>query len=141
LSGATIVILESPYMLDTSKKNVKKKVQNSKTNVNRIFEKEEMRLGILENKPPQEEQEILFQKIREEVLQKFKEYKTTLNYMAADAPIEILCLPKVIETCLLDHGYLRIYDLFDVDLTKVKGLGVSRIRHLTACLDKFFSMF
>ena len=41
---------------------------------------------------------------------------------------------------LINHGCNRIYDLFDCDFTKIKGLGVSRIRDLTACLDKFFSM-
>lgn len=80
------------------------------------------------------------QKIREEVLKKFAEYRQTLNYLAADAPIETLCLPSVIENALIAHGCLRIYDLFDCDFTKVKGLGVSRIRDLTTCLDKFLSM-
>ncbi len=80
------------------------------------------------------------QKIREELAKKFNDYRNTLNYMAADAPISILCLPTAIENCLLDHGCLRIYDLFDLDFTEVKGLGASRIRNLTTSLDKFFSM-
>ncbi len=79
-------------------------------------------------------------KIREELFKKFDEYRNTLNYMAADAPIGILCLPAPIENALLDHGCLRIYDLFDLDFTKIKGLGAVRIRNLTTCLDKFFSM-
>ncbi len=126
-------------MFDTSKSNVKEKIENSKTNVKEIFENAD-RPGILENHAKQEEQEKMFEKLREEILIKFKEYKTTLNYMATDAPIEILCLPKSIETVLISNDLLRIYDLFDVDFTKIKGLGVTRIRHLTACLDKFFSM-
>lgn len=80
------------------------------------------------------------QKIREEVLKKFQEYKKTIAYMAADAPIEILCLPKTIEGILLREGFLRVYDLFNCDFTKIKGFGDARIRDLTACLDKFFSM-
>ena len=80
------------------------------------------------------------QKIREEVSKKFNDYRNTLNYMAADAPISILCLPTAIENALLAHGCLRIYDLFNIDFTEIKGLGVTRIRDLTACLDKFFSM-
>lgn len=78
--------------------------------------------------------------IRQEVLKKFDNYRKTLNYMAADAPIEILGLPPVIESILIDNGLLRIYDLFDCDFTKIKGFGASRVRHLTTSLDKFFSM-
>jgi hypothetical protein len=86
------------------------------------------------------EYEEKMRKIREHVSQKFDEYRTTLNYMAADAPIGTLCLPRVIENALLAHGCLRIYDLFNLDFTEVKDLGVRRIGYLTACLDKFFSM-
>lgn len=86
------------------------------------------------------EHDLKMQKIKEEVLIKFEEYRKTMSYMAADAPIEILCLPSQILTPLLDHGLLRVYDLFDCDFTKVKGLGIARIRLLTTCLDKFFSM-
>ena len=118
-------------MVNALNKNVNKKIENSKTKVREKIE--------IQSISDAKEQEIL-KKIRDEVLQRFKEYKTTLNYMAADAPIEILCLPKSIEKCLIDGGHLRIYDLFDVDFTKIKGLGVARIRHLTSCLDKFFSM-
>lgn len=78
--------------------------------------------------------------LREQVSKKFNEYRTTLNYMAADAPIGTLCLPPVIENALLAHGCLRIYDLFDLDFTEVKGLGVRRVGELTSSLDKFFSM-
>lgn len=86
------------------------------------------------------EKDLEIQKIKQEVIKRFKEYQTTMKYMAADAPIEILCLPSQIEKILLDQGFLRIYDLFDVDLVKIKGLGVARIRDLTSSLDKFFSM-
>lgn len=110
-------------MFNASKSNVKKKIEKSK-----------------ENDLRQHEHEKMIEKLREELFQKFQDYKTTLNYMATDAPIEILCLPTSIEKALLEHGLIRIYDLFDVDFTKVKGLGVTRIRHLTTCLDQFFSM-
>jgi hypothetical protein len=79
-------------------------------------------------------------KIREEISNKFNDYRKTLAFMTADAPISILCLPDVIKNALLAHGLLRIYDLFDCDFTKVKGLGERRIRYLTSCLDEFFSM-
>ena len=86
------------------------------------------------------EKEYALQKLREEIFGRFDDYKKTLNYMLGDAPIQVLGLPKGIENCLLAHGCLRIYDLFDCDFTKVKGLGVTRIRDLTSSLDKFFSM-
>lgn len=85
-----------------------------------------------------EEQQM--RKIREEVLKKYEDYRTTLSYLAADAPIEILCLPKVIENILLANGFNRVYDLINLDFTKIKGLGVSRCRYLTASLNQFFSM-
>ncbi len=94
----------------------------------------------IENLDNNFENEMRLQKLREEVLKKFSEYRTTLNFMAADAPISILCLPTAIETALLAHGCLRVYDLFDCDFIKVKGLGVRRIRDLTSRLDQFFSM-
>jgi len=86
------------------------------------------------------EYEEKMRKLREEVAKKFEDYRNTLNYMACDAPISILCLPSVIEKALIAHGLLRIYDLFNCDFTEVKGLGVSRTRDLTTCLDKFFAM-
>lgn len=86
------------------------------------------------------EYEEKMRKVREQVAQKFTEYRTTLSYMAADAPIETLCLPRVIENALIAHGLMRIYDLFDCDFTEVKGIGIRRIGDLTTSLDKFFSM-
>lgn len=86
------------------------------------------------------EYDIKMQKIKEEVLKKFNDYRNTLNYLSADAPIQILCLDKKIETALINHGLLRIYDLFNCDFTKIKGLGEVRIGYLTSSLDKFFAM-
>ena len=86
------------------------------------------------------EQDLDMQKLKEELRKSFAKYQTTMKYMLADAPIGVLCLPETIEKILLDQGFLRIYDLFDVDLVKVKGLGIVRIKQLTASLDKFFSM-
>lgn len=80
-------------------------------------------------------------KIREEVIKRLSEYRTTIAYMASDAPLAILCLPKVLENILLAHGLLRVYDLFNCDFTKVKGLGESRLRDLTTRLDQFVAMF
>ena len=124
-------------MLDTSNINVKEKVENSKRKVKNKVEKDTQVLTLNEY---QLEQERTIKKIQEELVQKFKDYKKTITYMAADAPIEVLCLPKPIESVLLANGFLRIYDVFDVDFAKIKGLGVVRIRQLTSSLDQFFSM-
>lgn len=78
--------------------------------------------------------------LKKELKHSFENYQKTMKYMVADAPIDILCLPKAIEQILFDNGLLRVYDLFDVDFTKIKGLGEGRIRQLTARLDQFFSM-
>ena len=86
------------------------------------------------------DKDMQMQKIRDEVLKRFVDYKKTLAHLASDAPISVLCLPKPIENILVRQGLLRINDLFNVDFTKIKGLGSSRIRDLTACLDQFFSM-
>lgn len=79
-------------------------------------------------------------KIDRKVKESYTMYKKTLSYMYADAPIAVLCLPKPIETILTKNGYLRIYDLFGLDFTKIKGLGDRRIGDLTARLDEFFAM-
>lgn len=79
-------------------------------------------------------------KLKQELKKKFDDYQTTMKFMLADAPIQILCLNPRVETILLDEGFLRIYDLFNADLVKVKGLGIVRIKELTTRLDQFFSM-
>lgn len=86
------------------------------------------------------QQDIDMAKLKQELAKRFSEYQSTMKYMLADAPIEVLCLPDAVQKILLDQGFLRIYDLFDVDLVKIKGLGVVRIKQLTTSLDKFFSM-
>ncbi len=79
-------------------------------------------------------------KIKEELLKRLEEYRKMMMFMAADAPIGILCLPKVTENALVAHGCLRVYDLLNCDLTEVKGLGEVRIRDLTARLDQFITI-
>jgi hypothetical protein len=87
------------------------------------------------------EQDIKMQKLKEELSKSFEAYRTTMQFLSADAPIEVLCLPKTIEKILLDAGCLRVYDLFDMDFTEIKGLGPVRIRDLTSRFQKFISMF
>ena len=86
------------------------------------------------------EQDLQIKKIREELLKKFDDYRITINYMAADAPIAILCLPSTTEKILIANGFVRVYDIFNVDFTKIKGLGIVRIRDLTTRINQFLSM-
>lgn len=104
------------------------------TNVKENFE------NVKENIETKFENDLDMAKLKEELRKKFSEYQTTMKFMLADAPIEILCLNPKIEKILTDEGFLRVYDLFNVDLIKVKGLGVVRVKELTARLDQFFSM-
>lgn len=80
------------------------------------------------------------QKLKEMVAKKLAEYQKTISYMSADAPISILCLPKSVETVLLRNNLLRVYDLFNRDFSEIEGLNETRVRDLTASLDKFLSM-
>jgi hypothetical protein len=80
------------------------------------------------------------QEIKEELSKSFKAYRKTISYMASDAPIGILLLPKDIEKVLLDNGFLRVYDLLDMDFTKVKGLHASAIVKLESRLNQFLAM-
>ena len=86
------------------------------------------------------EKNIDMARLKEDLKRTFNDYEKTMKFMAADAPIQILCLDRKLETILLDQGFLRIYDLFNADLVKVKGIGVIRAKELTARLDQFFSM-
>lgn len=67
-------------------------------------------------------------------------YRKTLCYMEANVPIQVLCLPKVVENALIADGCIRVYDLISRDLTKIKGIGRTRIGDLTSRLDEFFTV-
>ena len=67
-------------------------------------------------------------------------YRRTIGYLQADVPLQVLCLPKAIETILFKNGCLRVYDLINRDFGKIKGLGRSRIEFLTSRLDEFFTI-
>lgn len=86
------------------------------------------------------EQDMDMQKLKEQLKNHFNDYRDIMRYMLADAPIGTLCLPRATEKLLLDQGFLRIYDLFDVNFVEIKGFGAVRCRQLTASLDEFFAM-
>ena len=67
-------------------------------------------------------------------------YRNVLSYLEANVPIQVLCLPKPIETLLIKEGCLRVYDLINRDLGKIKGIGVDRLNILTSRLDQFFTV-
>ncbi len=75
--------------------------------------------------------------IHKELLESLQSYRKTLSCMLADAPLEVLCLSTRLQNALVASGCLRVYDLFDRDFTKIKGVGESGIRELTASLEKF----
>lgn len=85
-------------------------------------------------------EQIELNKIREEVLKRYSDYHKIISFLATDAPIAVLCLPKSIENILLRNNFLRIYDLIDMDFTKIKGIGIRRCRDLAASLDQFIAM-
>lgn len=93
------------------------------SNVNNFFEKDES-----------------MKAIKEEISKSFHRYQKTLTYMIADAPLSVLCLNKSTEKFLISNGFLRVYDIIDLDLTKVKGITDSAIRDLTSRLNEFISM-
>lgn len=78
--------------------------------------------------------------IRLKLVESLGSYRKLMDYMAADAPIGILGLPKTIETILSNNGLTRVYDLLDRDLAEIKGIGVRRARDLTSSLNQFLSM-
>lgn len=85
-----------------------------------------------------------FAEINKDSQEKLKEdiahYRNVLQYMGANLPIGALCLPKEMENLLLKSGFLRVYDLINCDLTKIKGFGRKRLDLLTSRLDEFISI-
>ena len=78
--------------------------------------------------------------LRKKLLQSLEHYRKTMSYLVGDAPIGVLCLPKATETILLRNNITRVYDLFDRDLTEIKGIGKARVGHLTSSLNQFITM-
>ncbi len=79
-------------------------------------------------------------KINKKLLESLQNYRKMVAFMGADVPIGVLCLPKTTEKVLVKQGFLRVYDLLDVDFTEIKWIGDSRRRDLASSLNKFFSM-
>lgn len=67
-------------------------------------------------------------------------YRNMLNYMGANVPIQVLCLPKVIEKALINADCLRVYDLINRDLREIKGIGEGRCDLLASRLEEFLTV-
>ncbi len=77
--------------------------------------------------------------VRRDLIKKeFERYENIMKYLECDVPIQVLCLPKVIEKCLLDAGCLRVFDMINRDLAKIKGIGNTRRTLLRSRLNEFF---
>jgi len=70
----------------------------------------------------------------------FLYYRKTLEFMGADVPIQVLCLPKNVEKTLISQDILRVYDLIGLDFTKIEGVGTRGLSLLTSRFNEFFSM-
>lgn len=76
----------------------------------------------------------------EDIKQNLMHFRRLLSYMGANVPIQVLCLPKQTEKLLIREGFLRVYDLINFDLSKIKGIGQARLDLLAARLDEFFTI-
>lgn len=69
----------------------------------------------------------------------FETYKKHMSYLHGDAPIQVLCLPKVIQSILLRNDLIRVYDLTFERLESVKGLGKKRVDLIVTATRRFLS--
>lgn len=79
-------------------------------------------------------------KINKKLVESLQNYRKFVYYASGDVPIQCLCLDKTVEKILVKNGFERVYDLFDVDLGKIKGIGKTRVGYLTSRLNEFLSM-
>jgi len=75
--------------------------------------------------------------LKKKIFESLDKYNQLMNYMSADLPIESLCISKRAINLLRKRRIFRVYDLFDLDLTKIEGLHADDIRDLTAGLNQF----
>ena len=78
--------------------------------------------------------------ISKNFLQSIENYKKTLDDLATDVPIEVLCLPDNIVKILNRNNLFRVKDLIRSDLRKIKGLGIKKIGIIEFRLSQFIGM-
>ncbi len=76
----------------------------------------------------------------DELRKQMEHYRNCLQFLGSNVPIQVLCLPKSLENLLLRSGCLRVYDMINLDLAKIKGLGGKSLSLLRSRLDEFFSI-
>ena len=91
-------------------------------------------------KLPEKVQQTIKSETTKELIKSLSKYRHAMDIMACDAPISVLCLPKVIESILINQGYDRVYTLLNLDFTKIKGFGEIRCRKLATRLNEFLSI-
>jgi len=74
------------------------------------------------------------------IAQDLERYRKIMMCLQGDSPIQVLCLPKQLENKLILSGCLRIYDMIDLDFSKIKGIGKIRGAFLRSCLNEFLSI-
>lgn len=78
--------------------------------------------------------------IKKYFVESLNNYREHLENSSMDAPIEVLCLDKPINTILKKNGLFRVSDVAAADLTKIKGLGDIRILDIRIRLKEFLPM-
>ena len=58
----------------------------------------------------------------------FADYKKKIQSEYANVPIEVLCLPKVINTILKKNNIYRVFDLLGIDIKGIKWISDNRAR-------------
>lgn len=79
-------------------------------------------------------------KINKDFIESLQNYQNYMKRCETDIPIEALCLPNDILKILRRNRLHRVCDIFDLDLTKIKGLGRIRISYINSRLQEFFPM-
>lgn len=76
----------------------------------------------------------------EEFKKNLAHYRQVMSFLGANVPIEVLCLPKRIESALIREGFIRVYDLIRIDFREIKGVGKVGSEVLASRLDEFFTV-
>lgn len=84
--------------------------------------------------------EVILREINKKFLESLDNYRNIVTYLAGDMPLGTLCLPKNTEKILRNSGIDRIYDLFNLDLVKIEGLGETGIRDITSRINQFLAI-
>ena len=78
--------------------------------------------------------------LKKTVLDSLKSYENVMKCLYTDVPISSLNLDKKTKAVLKKEGLNRLYEVINLDLSKIEGLCDRRRADLTACLDQFLSM-